>query len=416
MNTSLNSQSFRRASGPLTRLTVVTAVALALAACHKAKEAPAPLAAVVALPVHSVAGTGGKMTYPVEVTARYSNPMAFRVPGKLIERTVRIGDIVKKGEVVARLDPLDAQKQAASAQASLRAAEHRLLFAKQQLDRDTAQSAQNLIAANQLEQTQDAFTAAQSRREEAAAQWVLASNNLKYTTLAADHDGLITSENADTGQVVSAGQAIYGLAWSGDVDITLDAAASDLSRISIGQAANVTFPALAGRSYEARVREITPTADPQSRTYRIKLTLTQPDETVRLGMTGDAILSPLPAEAGAASSAKTFAVPATALFHKDNIPAVWVVGPTNSTLELRPVTVRSYTDHSIMVTGGLKDGETVVLSGVHTVYVGERVSPVRPLFDSEGEVAGPAPPGNPAERAHYAANRAAPDRGPGSPQ
>jgi RND family efflux transporter MFP subunit len=416
MNT-LISRSFRRASGSLAQLTVVTAVALALAACHKGKETAAPPAAVVALPVHSAAGTAGQMAirYPVEVTARYSNPMAFRVPGKLIERKVRIGDTVQKGEVVARLDPLDAQKQAASAQASLRAAEHRLLFAKQQLDRDTAQSTQNLIAANQLEQTQDAFTAAQSASDEAAAQWVLASNNLKYTTLTADHDGVITSENADTGQVVSAGQAIYGLAWSGDVDITLDAAASDLSRISIGQVANVTFPALPGRGYEARVREITPAADPQSRTYRVKLTLTQPEQAVRLGMTGDAILSSLSAQEGAGSSGETFAVPATALFHKDDTPAVWVVGASNSTLELRPVTVRSYTDHSVMVTAGLKDGETVVLSGVHTVYAGERVSPVRPLFDNEGEVAGPDPSGN-AERAHYAANRAAPDRGPGSRQ
>jgi membrane fusion protein, multidrug efflux system len=418
MNTFLISQSFRRARGSLARLTVATTVALAVAACHKDKETPAPPAAVVALPVHSAAGTAGEMAirYPVEVTARYSNPMAFRVPGKLIERKVRIGDTVKKGDVVARLDPLDAQKQAASAQASLRSAEHRLLFAKQQLDRDTAQSSQNLIAAKELEQTQDAFTAAQSARDEAAAQWVLASNNLQYTTLTADHDGVITSENADTGQVVSAGQAIYGLAWSGDVDITLDAAASDLSRMSIGQVANVTFPALPGRGYEARVREITPTADPQSRTYRVKLTLTQPEQAVRLGMTGDAILSPLAAQEGAGSSGKTFAVPATALFHKDNTPAVWVVGASNSTLELRPVTVRSYTDHSVMVTGGLKDGETVVLSGVHTVYAGERVSPVRPLFDNEGEVAGPAPSGNPAERAQYAANRAAPDRGPGSRQ
>jgi multidrug efflux system membrane fusion protein len=418
MNTFLISQSFRRASGSLARLTVVTAIALALAACHKGKEMPAPPAAVVALPVHSAAGTAGEMAirYPVEVTARYSNPMGFRVAGKLIERKVRIGDTVKKGDVVARLDPLDAQKQAASAQASLRAAEHRLLFAKQQLDRDTAQSTQNLIAAKELEQTQDAFTAALSARDEAAAQWVLASNNLQYTTLTADQDGVITSENADTGQVVSAGQEIYGLAWSGDVDITLDAAASDLSRISIGQVANVTFPALAGRGYAARVREITPTADPQSRTYRVKLTLTEPDEAVRLGMTGDAILSPLSSQEGAGSSGKTFAVPATALFHKDNTPAVWVVGASNSTLELRPVAVRSYTDHSVMVTGGLKDGETVVLSGVHTVYAGERVNPVRPLFDNEGEVAGPAPSGSPAEAAHYAANRAAPDRGPGSRQ
>jgi len=415
MNTFLISQSFRRGSGSVGRLTLVTAVVLALAACHKSKETPAPPAAVIALPIHSAAGAAGEMAmrYPVEVTARYFNPMAFRVPGKLIERRVRIGDIVKKGEVVAQLDPLDAQKQAASAQASLQAAEHRLVFAKQQLDRDTAQSSQNLIAAKEFEQTQDGFTAAQAAREEAAAQWVLASNNLKYTTLTADHDGVITSENADTGQVVSAGQEVYGLAWSGDVDITLDAAASDLSRIPIGQAANITFPALPGRDYEARVREITPTADPQSRTYRVKLTLGQPDQTVRLGMTGDATLSPLSAQEGAGSSDESFAVPATALFHKDNTPAVWVVGASNSTLELRPVTVRSYTDHSVMVAGGLKDGETVVLSGVHTVYAGERVSPVRPLFDNEGEVAGPAPSGRPAEGAHYAANRAAPDQGPG---
>ena len=105
----------------------------------------------------------------------------------------------------------------------------------------------------------------------------------EYNTLAADHDGVITSENADTGQVVSAGQAVYGLAWSGDMDVTLDAAASDLGRISIGQAANVTFPALPGRGFDARVREITPAADPQSRTYRVKLTLTQPGRPCGLG-------------------------------------------------------------------------------------------------------------------------------------
>jgi hypothetical protein len=70
-----------------------------------------------------------------------------------------------------------------------------------------------------------------------------------------------------------------------------------------------------------------------------------------------------------------------------------VINPGTSTLELRPVTVRSYSDHSTTISGGLKDGETVVLAGVHTVYAGEHVSPVRPLFDGEGDVAGPAPVG-----------------------
>jgi membrane fusion protein, multidrug efflux system len=362
--------------------------------CGRNKAIVAPPAVVVALPVHPDGGTGGSevVRYPVEVAARYSNPMSFRVPGKLIERKVRIGDTVKKGEVVARLDPTDAEKQAASAKAALDAAEHRLAYAKQQLDRDTAQSEQNLIAANQLEQTQDAFSSAQAGREEAAAQWIVARNNLEYNSLIADHDGVITSENADTGQVVAAGQAVYGLAWTGDTDVTLDAAESDLGRIAVGQGATVTFPALPGRRFEARVREITPAADPQSRTYRVKLTLVQLDPVVRLGMTGDAVLSPVSAAGGAAAPAATYTLPATAIFHRGSTPAVWVIGP-NSTLELRPVTVRSYGDHATIITGGLKDGETVVSAGVHTVYAGERVTPVRPLFDGEGDVEGPATPG-----------------------
>jgi RND family efflux transporter MFP subunit len=398
----------------------LAAVALfSLTACSGGKSAVAPPALVVALPVHPDTGAGGgAIRYPVEVAARYSNPMSFRVPGKLIERKVRIGATVKKGEIVAELDPSDAQRQAASAKATLDAAEHRLLFAKQQLDRDSAQSEQNLIAANQLEQTQDAYSAAQAGREQAAAQWVVARNNLEYNTLVADHDGVITSENADTGQVVSAGQAVYGLAWSGDIDVTLDAAASDLGRMAVGQAASVTFPALPGRRFDARVREITPAADPQSRTYRVKLTLAQPGQVVRLGMTGDAILSPVAAGAGASGGAGagatgaaggaaggagtaagvgvtevSFTLPTTAIFHQGNAPAVWVINPGTSTLELRPVTVRSYSDHSTTISGGLKDGETVVLAGVHTVYAGEHVSPVRPLFDGEGDVAGPAPAG-----------------------
>ena len=403
MNIAPNSRTARRRAKPalvspaLPLATLLLAASLSLAGCHDGKLAAAPPAVVVALPVHPDAGTAGGLAirYPVEVAARYSNPMSFRVPGKLIERKVRIGDTVKKGEVVARLDPVDAQKQAASAQASLDAAEHRLLFAKQQLDRDSAQAAQNLIATNQLEQTQDAYSAAQAGREEAAAQRVVARNNLEYNTLVADHDGVITSENADTGQVVAAGQAVYGLAWSGDIDVTLDAAASDLGRIAIGQAASVTFPALPGRNFDARVREITPAADPQSRTYRVKLTLAQPGQpggpmgqVVRLGMTGDAILSPVVAP-GAAASAPSFTIPATAIFHRGNTPAVWVVGTGSSTLELRPVTVRSYSDHSTLISSGLADGDTVVLAGVHTVYAGERVQPVRPLFDGEGDVEGP---------------------------
>ena len=357
---------------------------LALGACHRQAPPAAPLAVVLASIVHSDSAIGAResIRYPVEAAARYSNAMSFRVAGKLIERHVRLGDVVRKGQTIARLDAIDAQKQAASAAAALDAAEHRLAFAKQQLDRDQAQFAQNLIAANQLEQSQDAYAAALGGRDQSAAQLVVTRNALQYNTLAADHDGVITSENADTGQVVSAGQAVYGLAWTGDTDVILDAAAGDLGRIAAGQRASVTFPALPGRRFEARVREVAPAADPQSRTYRVKLTLIEPGAAVRFGMTGDATLSSMAADN---TAEPTFRVPATAIFHLGKNPAVWVIRPNDSTLELRPVTVGRYGERNTIITAGLKDGDDVVLAGVHTVYAGQRVKQTKPLFDGEGE-------------------------------
>jgi membrane fusion protein, multidrug efflux system len=372
----------RRAQALAAAVLSLSAV-IAVAAHHGKRSAETPLPLVLALPVHPYADLqAGDPRYPVEAAARYSNAMSFRVAGKLIERKVRLGATVHQGEAVASLDPIDAQKQVAGARAALDAAEHRLVFAKQQLDRDSAQSAQNLISAAQLEQTQDAYSAALAGREQAADNLVVARDTLQYHTLVADHDGVITSENADTGQVVAAGQAVYGLAWSGEVDVVLDATASDVATLTIGERALVTFPALPEQRFDACVREISPSADPQSRTYRVKLTLDDPAHRVRLGMTGDAAVAP---SVAAAADAHTFKVPATALFHRGRGPAVWVIRAPDSTLELRAVTVRSYGERSVVITGGLADGDNVVQAGVHTVYAGERVKAVRPLFDGEND-------------------------------
>ena len=151
-------------------------------------------------------------TLPGEVQARYSTPLSFRVGGKIVERLVRLGDAVTPGQIVARLDPADAAKNAASARAQLSAAQHQLDYAKQ-LDRDRAQARENLIAATQLEQTRNAYASALAQRDQAAQQSALAADQLKYTTLQADHAGVITAERADTGQNVSAGQAVT--TWPG---------------------------------------------------------------------------------------------------------------------------------------------------------------------------------------------------------
>lgn len=355
----------------------VMAAALALSACHRVPPAPAAPAVVVAQSVEPVeGGTAESLRYPVEAAPRYSTSTSFRVGGKIVDRRVRLGDIVHKGQILARLDPADAMRQAAAARAALDAAAHRLEYARLQLARDESQFAQHLIAESSLEQTRDAYSAASAGREQTADQFAVAENTLRYHTLLADHDGTITSEAADTGQVVAAGQAVYGLAWRGDVDVVLDAAAADLTRLAIGQHAAVTFSALPGRRFDARVREVAPAADPQSRTYRIKLTLIADATTVPLGITGAAVFAAVaPTDS---NQTPLYRIPATALFHQAGSPAVWVIR-ADSTLELRPVTARSYTDRSAIVTGPLP-GDQLVIAGVHTVFAGERVRAVKPLF------------------------------------
>ena len=364
---------------------LLLALAALLSACHRHAAVPTPPVAVITYTVHTSADTD-PLTYPAEVAPRYSNPLSFRVPGKVIERRVRLGDRVTAGEVLAQLDPTDQQRQVASAKAALTAAEHRLQYAQQQLDRDQEQFARQLIAANQLEQTDDSFASALASRNEARDQLTVADNALRYHTLTADHDGVITAEDADTGQVVSAGQAVYQLAWSGDVDVVIDVAGSDANHIAVGQPARVVLPSIheAPQPLDAHVREIAPAADPQSRTFRIKLTLNDAAASTRLGTIGEATL--LPAQGPA--PVREIDIPETALFHQANHPAVWVLQGTQPRLALRAVTVQSYRERSVIVSGGLRDGERIVAAGVHTVFVGERVTP----FVSSFDVAEPSAP------------------------
>jgi RND family efflux transporter MFP subunit len=359
---------------------VALAVVVALAACSK-KEAAAPAPRpVVAVAVHADGHAMQAASLPGEVQARYSTPLSFRIGGKIIERRVRLGDVVKSGQVVAQLDPADAQKNAASAQAQLEAAQHGLVFAKQQFDRDQAQAKENLIAPAQLEQSTNAYASALGQRDQAAQQAALSKNQLEYTTLVAGHAGVITAEQADTGQNVSAGQAVYNLAWSGDIDVLCDVPESALAAFALGQGANVTLGALPGRRFTARVRELSPVADSQSRTWRARLTLNDPGPDVRLGMTADVTpVTPL-----ATSQANgSFTLPVTALFHQGRQPAVWVVRAADNALELRPVTVTRYNERTIVISDGLKDGERVVLQGVHTVSAGEKVNVIAPLHPED---------------------------------
>ncbi|MFP3565002.1 efflux RND transporter periplasmic adaptor subunit [Paraburkholderia sp. SIMBA_030] len=360
------------------RLLIAACGAILLSACHQREAAPPEPKPVVALAIHPD-GRAASASLPAQVEARYSTPLSFRVGGKVIERMVRLGDTVKAGQTVALLDPTDLRNNLVNARAQLDAAEHRLVYARQQLDRDHAQAQANLIAPAQMEQTQDAYATALAQRDSALAQMALATDHLRYATLAADHDGVITSEDADTGQNVQAAQAVYHLDWTGDVDIVCDAPERTLGTLTVGGKASVSLSALPGKTFEARVREVSPAADPQSRTWRVKLTLAAPSPEVRLGMTANVAFDAV----GDATAARPFALPVTALFHKGEDPAVWVVRAGSDTLELRPVSIARYDERTVSVTGGLHDGDRIVMQGVHAVTANQHVQVVAPLHPED---------------------------------
>ena len=135
--------------------------------------------------------------------------------------------------------------------------------------------------------------------------------------------------------------------------------------------------ALPASHFTAHVREISPAADPQSRTYRIKLTLDNLDSALRLGMTGVVTI-----DSGTGTDAATepsIRVPSTALFHQGDRPAVWIVRANDNQLELRAVTVSAYGERSVTISSGLAAGEKIVVQGVHTLTAGEKVKPIAPL-------------------------------------
>ncbi|EOA04063.1 transport/efflux transmembrane protein [Herbaspirillum frisingense GSF30] len=349
------------------------ALVLTLSACSKpAPVADAPREVVILQPQERDGGQ--PLHLPAEVQSRYVTSMSFRVAGQLVERRVHLGDVVRKGQVLARLDPSDADQNAASARAELASARQHLDAAEKQLQRDTAQAREQLISAQQLEQSQDARAAALAQFQAAQARASVAGNQRDYTTLVAQHDGVISAEQANTGDVLNPGQPVYSLAWSGAVDVVTDVADRQLAGLQPGQPATVTLAALPGKTFKGKVREVSPAADLQSRTYRVKVTLEQPDASVRLGMTGDVVITP----AVPSGQAKVLLLPATALFHQGGKPAVWIVGGEGK-LELRPVTVSAYGERSISLSQGVAAADKVVVQGVHTLTAGEKVKPVAPL-------------------------------------
>lgn len=306
-------------------------------------------------------------TYAGEVRARFETPLSFRIAGKLVRRVARLGDEVKAGTLLAEIDPGDADAALAVAGAAVRASEKRLELARRTRERNSREASEDLVSRADMEQADSALAVAEADLDQARAQLDLAHNQARYTHLIADHDGLITSENAEVGSVLPAGQPVFGFAYAGERDAVIDVPEERIASVAPGQMAQVTLVAGAATAQTARVRELAKAADRDSRTFRVKLALSNPS-AVRPGMTVTVTLAGAPGPS-------LVRIPAAALFHSGAEPAVWLVRPADHVLELRPVSIARYRADQVELSSGLAPGDEIVARGVHSVTAGSTVRP-----------------------------------------
>jgi RND family efflux transporter MFP subunit len=298
------------------------------------------------------------------VRARHETDLGFRVAGKIVTRTVNVGDRVHAGDEVARLDPQDLKLQVESAEAELAAATSNLTQAAADLERYTTLKARGYASFADFDRKQAANDEAQGRLERAKRALDLARNALGYADLKADADGTITATLAEPGQVVAIGQAVARVARRGEVEAVVALPETWLGEAPTSRA-SVRLWANPKRRFAARLRELSPQADPTTRTYAARFTIENPDDTVALGMTATVTLS----HAIDTAFAK---LPLSAILNRGSGSSVYVVGPSGE-LELRPVKVASFTEGEALVTSGVSDGDRVVSLGVQKLAAGEKV-------------------------------------------
>jgi RND family efflux transporter MFP subunit len=298
------------------------------------------------------------------VRARYETDLGFRVAGKMIARLVNVGDRVRAGDVVARLDPQDLKLQVQSAEAELSAANSNLAQAAADLDRYTTLRANGYASVADFDRKKWAKGEAEGRLERAKRALDLARNQLDYTDLKADADGVITATLAEAGQVVAIGQAVARLAHRGEKEAVVA-----LPETWLGEArkssAMVALWSDRDRSFNAVLRELSPQADPASRTYAARFTIQEADDTVAFGMTATVTLA-------RTTDAAVARLPLSAILNRGTGPMVYLVDAAGSLVQ-RAVTVASFTEDTALVTSGLNAGDRIVTLGVQKLEAGLKV-------------------------------------------
>jgi len=308
--------------------------------------------------------------FAATIRPRIESDLGFRVNGKVAKRLVQNGDLVRKGQPLLLLDPIDLKLQLEQSQAEMRAATTSLAQAEADEARTTELQRQGWSPTAALDKAHAAAGDARGRLTRAQRAVDLAGNALNYATLEADADGVITSTPVEPGQVVSAGQAVVRLAHTAELEVLVALPETYVERARNARG-SMTLWSAPDNSYEVKLRELSPAADSATRTYATRYTIVNPDAAVRLGMSATLALTE-------DTSERVARLPLTALFDHGRGPSVWVVDDSGR-LTARNVTIARYEGQSALIARGVRDGEYVVTLGVEKLDEGLVVRPTQSL-------------------------------------
>jgi membrane fusion protein, multidrug efflux system len=345
-------------------IAVAALVTMTVAGCNK-PEPPTEAARPVRTVTVEHRAEGEIVSLTGHVRAKDQAGVAFRLDGRMIERPVNVGDVLKAGQVVARLDPQIPDNALRAAEANLASLEAVLTEARLTFGRKQELLQNGWTPRANFDEAQQKLLTAQAQVDAAQAQVRIAREQQSYTVLYADALGVVTATGAEPGEVVRAGQMIAELARQGGRDAVFDVP-EQLIRTG-PRDARVEIVLNDDRNVRAvgSVREVAPQADAATRTYQVKVGIADAPDAMRLGatVTGSIQLSAPPG----------VEVPASALTEADGHPAVWVVDPQNQSVSLRNVEVLRHDPATVVISEGLETGEVVVTAGAQTLRPGQKV-------------------------------------------
>jgi len=313
----------------------------------------------------AVAARSNNRTFTGIVEARVQSDLGFRVGGKILERSVDLGQRVQKGQVLMRLDPVDLKLSFAAQQANVEAARAKYTQSKADEARAAVLVETRAVSRQEYDQARAALDSAKAQLEAVEAQAKVSGNSSEYAVLLADADGVIVRTLSEPGQVVAAGQTVIQLAHDGPREALINL--PEGVRPDLGTVASARLYGQE-QTYQAKLRELSDAADPASRTFAARYVLEGEAASAPLGSTVTIGLL-----AKQTSGSQSVQLPVGAIHDRGSGPGVWIVDG-NSEVKFRSVTIASIGKEEVVVSGGVQAGEKVVALGAHLLHEGQVVS------------------------------------------